>query len=480
MAKIIIILKKYSTISLTIFFSLLAFILFGTLSFHSNIWYDEAYQLILNENSFTQIIDYVAKDFHVPFYAVGLKIFTTILGATPLVGRLFSLLAIICCFILSFYKIKDLFSLKTSILFSTFLLSLSCIYYCSIEIRPYSWPMFFTLASTTYMIGILKGEGIKSWIFYTIFSVLAMYSHNIAMIYIFCSQILFLIYLLIKRKNQLKSYFISFFTSFLCYLPWLTTLLKQYGNLKSGFWIDKPELLSFLKESKILISRNEILVYILAILICFSIFYTIFKRKDKENTYCVFLNFVIAFAVCFLISKYKTPLLIPKYLVTFIGVFLLCISDFLTSIKSKIWIGVIILLLGINSIVNYQYETTLLSEKSQKQMLKYFEEEENLYFIHYTEFGLGEFRYYFPNAIHFIAPEIVSNLRDYELFGQNVIELNLIKDLENYNIDTIWTVNYFPAMESNLYFEDWNQIEYYEYVNTYYYGKHYLRKLTKN
>ena len=204
------IIKEHYRLVLTIMFSLFAIILYGSISNHNNIWYDEAYQLILNENSLINIIKYVARDFHVPFYAVLLKITTTIFGSSPFVGRMVSLSAIICCFILSFYKIKDLFSLKTSIIFSCCLLSLSCFYFSSIEIRPYSYPMFFTLASSVYMISIIKNKDKKSWILYTLFSILSMYSHNIAMIYIFCSNIIFLIYLLFTNRRLIKYYFFSF------------------------------------------------------------------------------------------------------------------------------------------------------------------------------------------------------------------------------------------------------------------------------
>ena len=124
--------EKHYRLILTIMFSLIAIILYGSISNHNNLWYDEAYQMIINQNSLINIVKFVALDFNVPLYYVCLKIITTIFGTNLFVGRMFSLTAIIGCFILSFYKIKDLFNLKTAILFSCFLLSLSCFYYCSI------------------------------------------------------------------------------------------------------------------------------------------------------------------------------------------------------------------------------------------------------------------------------------------------------------------------------------------------------------
>lgn len=481
MNKIKEIVRKHYRLVLTIMFSLIVIILYGSISNHGNIWYDEAYQLILNENSLLNIIKYVARDFHVPFYAIGLKIVTTIFGSSPFVGRMFSLGAIIGCFILSFSKIKDLFSLKTSILFSCFLLSLSCIYFCSIEIRPYSWPMFLTLASSVYMLSIIKNKDNKSFVLYTIFSILAIYSHNIAMIYIVISEIVFLIYLLIKNRGLIKKYLLSLLIKLICYLPWLNVLKNQYSNLESSFWIKSPELKSFLNDCMDLFSRIDYVVYILLLMLLISFIY-IKINKIKKN-YLLLIYFLTTIIICYLISVYKTPLLISKYITTFIGVFILFISDILSNIKSKIFLAILFGILVYNSYDNYKYEYKKIDEVKIKEEINYFNNSlDKLYFIHYSEFSLGEFRYYFPNAIHFYTDEIDSNLRDYELFGDNVIKLNDISELDDMEIDTLWISNLdfvVKANNSREYFKSWKVLEYFEYTNYYYYGKNYLKMISK-
>ena len=83
--------KQHKELYTTILFVVLAFLQFGLLSFHHNIWYDEAYQMILNRYSLSDIIYYVSNDFSGPFFALGLKFITTIFGNELWVGRLFSL-----------------------------------------------------------------------------------------------------------------------------------------------------------------------------------------------------------------------------------------------------------------------------------------------------------------------------------------------------------------------------------------------------
>lgn len=469
-------LKKHCSLVLTIMFSLILICMFIPLSLHDNIWYDEAYQMVLNENNLFDIIKFVARDFHGPFYAVGLKIITSIFGSTAFVGRMFSLSAIICCFILCFYKIKDLYNIKTSIMFAIFLLSLSCFYFCTIEIRPYSWPMFLTLTASVYMISIIKNNDKKSWIMYVLFSVLSMYSHNIALIFIFCNNLVLGVYLLINNRKSLFKYFIASLIRLTCYLPWVFVLVKQYKNLKSGFWIESPNLIRLLNDCKLLISNNEYIVYLLVILFLVSVIYVILKYVKRKYSYILLISVIFAFMFCYLFSKYVTPIIYYKYFVTFIGVAVLVMADFISSIKSKAWSIVIILLLIFNSYVNYKYELQLTKDDNVRELKEYFNKEE-IYFVHYYEFSLGVFRYYFPNATHVFTDEIESNLKDYELFGDNVIELDSIEDLD---VNKVYTVglNNGHSYVSEKYFNRWEVIDNY-FFNNNYENKYYFIKYLK-
>ena len=68
--------KKHKYVFFTIIFIGLAFFIFGLNSFHENIWYDEAYQMILNRYSFADVIYFVSQDFSPPLYAITLKLVT--------------------------------------------------------------------------------------------------------------------------------------------------------------------------------------------------------------------------------------------------------------------------------------------------------------------------------------------------------------------------------------------------------------------
>ncbi len=474
--------KKHLSLCLTLMFSFIATIIYGSISMHGNVWYDEAYQLILNENSLSNIITFVARDFHVPFYAVGLKMITTIIGVSPFIARMFSLSAVVACFIICFYKVKDLFNIKVSIILASLLLSFSGAYYFSIEIRPYSWPMFLTFAATIEMLSIIKNNDKKSWILYTIFSILALYGHNIAMIYIFWNNVVFLIYLIVKKRKLVKYELLSFLIQFIFYLPWLNVLKDQYTGLENKFWIQSPEILPFLRDFLKLFSNSIVVSIILIILIIVGIVYLIIKKEYKKNILIVFFSFLTTLLFCYLVSKYKTPLLIVKYINTFIGGLYLVIASLISRIKSKIYLVLLFVFLGISSFINYKYEIPKIKEDNRIKLIEKFNEYDKLYFVHYTEFALGEFRYYFPNAIHFYTDEIDSNLRDYELFGENVIKLNNISELDNYGIDEVWTTNLDFVnnnMESREYFNKWKVNEYYEFLNNYEFGRHYLKRLNR-
>ena len=186
MKKIILLLKKHQYILYSICFIGLAFFIFGLNSFHNNIWYDEAYQMILNRYPLKKIVYFVSQDFSPPLYAISLKLVSTIIPIQPLIiARLLSFFVFSILFIIAFFPIRKIFNTKTSIAFSIILLLVYPSFFASIEARTYSFAMVFTICSTIYALSIIKRGKLIDYILYTIFSIFAAYSHNYSIMAIF-------------------------------------------------------------------------------------------------------------------------------------------------------------------------------------------------------------------------------------------------------------------------------------------------------
>lgn len=438
--KVTVWLRKHEAILLTIMFSLFAFLLYGSLSFHQNLWYDEAYQLVLNRYSFQEIIYFVSKDFSPPLYALGLKLITNLFGDSLLVGRMFSLSFVIGMFFIAFYPIRRMFGNKTAIFFSSFLLFSSSCFFASIEVRTYSLAMFSTLGATVYAIQLLKEEKIRYWVLYTLFGIASLYSHNYAILCIFILNIMVFIYSLIKNRTLAWKFLLCQTLMFFAFLPWLGILFGQAKELSTSFWIEKPNIETFKSLLTFIFVLDKRIVYSLLLILGIGIGYTIWK--DKHRIYDAILILLPCFlSVGFFIlwSFYKTPMFIPKYIVPTVGLIFLSISIIYGTYKNN-WIGiVIVVLMCIGSYQMYQQEYPKIDDSSIIEMERFFEKEHDSYFIHSDESTIGLIEYYIKGTNHIVLDNMTWVVRVPELFG-NVVELDEKEKIQDITKE-IWAVN---------------------------------------
>ena len=221
--------KKNKYILFTIVFILLAFFIFGLNSFHKNIWYDEAYQMVLNRYSFSDIIYFVSQDFSPPLYAITLKLVTTIFSFNDLVvARMLSFIVFSLLFVTAFFPIRRTFGEKTAFIFSILLLLVYPSFFASIETRTYSFAMTFTLIAAVYALSIVKRNKFLDYFIYIITSILAIYSHNYAIMAIFILDSMLLFYSIFKRHDLIKKYLSQALLYYLHFLHgFLFSLIKR-------------------------------------------------------------------------------------------------------------------------------------------------------------------------------------------------------------------------------------------------------------
>ncbi len=162
----------------------------------------------------SDIITVTAHDVHPPlFYVMGKGVIelSKIFGIDYFFSlKLLSILAYVLVLIVSFTKIRKDYGWLTAGVF-VFALGIMNEYsrYCLIG-RMYTWAVLFILLAFLSFREIIIGKGNrKSWIFLTLFSTLAAYTHYFAAITAICIYIGLLIYIVMNRKEELKigSYF---------------------------------------------------------------------------------------------------------------------------------------------------------------------------------------------------------------------------------------------------------------------------------
>ena len=418
--------KKHKDLLLTILFITISFIIYGILCFHNNIWYDEAYQMILNRYNIKDIIYFVKNDTSPPLYALLLKLVTSIFGNELYVGRFLSLFIFNIQFILAFYPMKRLYNLKTSIIYSIMILLSFFSIFCSIEVRLYSLSMTSALGATLYSFLYLRDKKIKDLILYTLFAIVATYSHNYTTIAIFFLQITTSLISLIKKQGRKIN--IANIIIFITFLPWLKILFGQEKAINGNFWILKPTINTLIDSINKLLSFNNIVCIILLLIIVLAVF-----KTNKNTNKLLLLNIVPVFItiISFIIySLIKNPLFVPKYLTPLCGVIYLIISALLGNTKLKHLFFIYLLLLIPNFINIYRSEIYNANDRITKEMINFINDnvKGEKVFFNISEDDLGISEYYFPNSTHLVKKDTNIIVRKPELFGNVTLNATDIDD----------------------------------------------------
>jgi uncharacterized membrane protein len=238
--------------------------------------------------------------------------------------------------------------------------------YFGVELRMYSWALFFITLSFIYIYEILKKPNLKNWAILTVLTICSAYTHYFSAIASFSLYLTFLIYILYKKRELLKKWILSAVVAILAYLPWIPFAYMQFSRVNNDFWIEPISIntiISYvyyvLSPSKLVIAANElqkptILGSLLLIGIVVLIVYYLKNKKENNFDFPVFglISFILVPLIGIILSIALSPIFHPRYLVPILGIFWLAISILLTkvSMKKEIFIPIIILILAIGLI----------------------------------------------------------------------------------------------------------------------------------
>ena len=227
-------------------------ILYVSLIFNRNIWTDEAFTMdLVNSNSITGIIKGTAVDVHPPLYYIIAYIFVAIFGTSFQVYKIVSIVPMILTMLLALIYIKPWFGRKTAILFILFLNAIPCVMEYGVQMRMYSWCLFFISLAVLSAYGYYWFRSKKYLVLLTIAGICACYTHNFSMISAVFIYILLGIFLVIKERKFPLEWLISGASVSVFYLPWLIVLYNQTNNRVGNYWIstiDKETILGYFSD----------------------------------------------------------------------------------------------------------------------------------------------------------------------------------------------------------------------------------------
>lgn len=339
------------------------------------LWYDEIFSLGLVKLPFNEFIDLGIRDVHPLLYYFILKGFIkffTFIDAN-VIGRIVSLIPFYLIAIFSFTKVRKNFGLLTAGLFTLCISSMPQLMFYGLEIRMYSWGLFFITASFIYSYEIIKESARKNWIILTILTICSAYTHYFSAVGSFSLYLMLFIYIIKNKKDLLKPWIISTIVSVLAFLPWLFIVKTQFSRISGKYWISPIGLKTIISyiyyvfsPIDTVVKGNEIvnptiLGTIFLISFISLIIFTLKRKKDLQVDYIMIglIGFIIVPIIGISISLINTPLFHHRYMIPSLGMLWLSFSILLgkSYYKKEVFIPIIfiVLLVGIVGTVNLMH-----------------------------------------------------------------------------------------------------------------------------
>lgn len=342
------------------------------------LWYDELYSIAFAQLPISDMLEIGPKDVHPILYYLIFKIFIKIFTFIDIgvIGKIVSLIPIYLIGVLSITKVKKNFGYLTAGLFFLCITSMPQLMIYSVEVRMYSWGLFFVTASLIYAYEIVKNPNLKNWAILTVLTICSAYTHYFSAVASFSIFMLLLIYLFKNNKGQLKYWLLSAIISVIVFLPWTFIVLNQMATYKSGFWI-KPitikTLISYvyfiLSPATFFIQANELVSpTIIGSIVLLMFIYLIYKVRDKFAISCI-IAFVIVPIIGVLLSIAMQPCFHHRFLIPAVGCLWLGFSILLTKMYENkrlfyLFLAVILIVgaVGCVNFINIQTQDAIDTE----------------------------------------------------------------------------------------------------------------------
>ncbi|MDR2624178.1 MAG: hypothetical protein LBC39_06400 [Methanobrevibacter sp.] len=367
-------LKLDNIIGISLF--ILSLILLSTMltlvGLNPSIWFDEAYTFNIMTMSLKNMLITTARDVHPPLYYLILQTIFKFLSLFPstlnihdtinapiqheiyiYIGKLVSLVPLICLIIFSFKNLRKEFGWLTTGIFAFCVVTMPKMMLYSVQVRMYSWTVLFLTLSLYYAYMIIKEPNKnKNWVIFALFSLMAAYTHYYTTIATAIIYLLLVTYIIKENRILLKKWILTTTITALFYLPWVLVFISQSEYVKSssyGWWIqptsqDIIDTISSICSPMNIIDKyalNSVAIVLFICLVISFVSYIIliyYKKTERKNIILslggvIVLIATMSFATIF--SYTVKPMFYSRYTVVCLGCLWLSFSVVLSKIHSK-------------------------------------------------------------------------------------------------------------------------------------------------
>ena len=337
----------------------------------------EFFTLTLINFPISDLLNILGGDVNPPLYFLLLKAISK-LTADFAILKVFSIIPYAIILILSTFKLRKDYGWLTAGLFAFALAVMSEFLMTYSLLRPYSWAMLFTLLAFVFFKDIITTADKKSFILFTVFALLASYTHYYGLIATIVLYLILLFHILTYNKDEIKYLAISIIAAIILYAPWIPTFINllvsmnPVGNLTTGSIIQSLAHFSY---------SGDTLFSIITVLV-FLVILAVYLKENDEDMRFVLYGTAAYFGTIILVVLFSIilkPILATTGLVLASAILWLVISIMIGKIQNKriflISLALICLVLisGIGTMIatsNDNYQSGLKQNEALDEILK--------------------------------------------------------------------------------------------------------------
>ena len=343
-------------------FVLIGAAVYISLTFNNNVWLDEAFTATLVRTDMAGVLERSMADTLPPLYNIILKLTTDIFGYTVPVMKLTSAVPMILTMILGATVVRKRFGALTSYIFIPALTVMPNMMFFGVEIRMYSLGFLFATASGIFAYEVISEPRRKNWILFTLFSVLAGYTHHFAFVTVGFVYLFLLIHACAEQRKFnterdrklhpiiLSSFAKCLFATFLLYLPCLLVTLRQFKSVSGYFSMPEVTLPVFVKYCRypftVGFTPLSIVLLALAVILLIRLVVRLFGEHTRDDVFALYC-FILFYGVLLfgtVVSKIMTAnIFVDRYLFFALGLVWLFFSIEAGTLKKPLVYCIIML-----------------------------------------------------------------------------------------------------------------------------------------
>jgi uncharacterized membrane protein len=300
---------------------------------NSAIWADEALALTFAQGSFSDLIEIMRYDSHPPFHFLALRLWGSVFGHSLFSMKIVSVIPGFLTVLCGFLFLRKEVSPRAALTFALCCAASRSVLYYNIEVRNYSWALFFVTMSAICAWYIITSDRTAPFLGFLLFAEGAAYTHYYAAAAVFIGYFFLLYYVARYDRKKTLKILALIPLAIVLYLPWLPIMIESYALMDQYSlvaWYTKPGLRDIASYVYLIFAvgfKPASLLYLALFCMAFFGFFRL-KNKDRRDYFAAasLACLVILAVVTFTVSVVYKPMLVARYLFPAFGLLWLFFS----------------------------------------------------------------------------------------------------------------------------------------------------------